>query len=128
MIILIDSGNSRLKVGWLDATNPDMPREPAAVAFDGLDLNALDDWLAALPRPPRRALGVNVAGVARGDAIAAILQKHGCPVNWSPSQATTLGLVNSYRTLSFAFTAGRGARFMAPSRHGASGMERMAGM
>ena len=31
MIILIDSGNSRLKVGWLDPSSPDMPREPAAV-------------------------------------------------------------------------------------------------
>ena len=65
MIILIDSGNSRLKVGWLDASNPDMPREPAAVAFDGLDLAALDRWLDGLPRRPLRALGVNVAGDAR---------------------------------------------------------------
>ena len=48
MIILIDSGNSRLKVGWLDASNPDMPREPAAVAFDGLDGGAgpLAGWPA----------------------------------------------------------------------------------
>ena len=86
MIILIDSGNSRLKVGWLDASNPDMPREPAVVAFDGLDLDALDSWLAGLPQAPRRALGVNVAGAARGDAIAAILQKRGCAVTWSPSR------------------------------------------
>lgn len=57
MIILIDSGNSRLKVGWLDPSSPDMPREPAAVAFDGLDLDALDRWLAALPQRPSRALG-----------------------------------------------------------------------
>ena len=97
MIILIDSGNSRLKVGWLDAANPDTPREPAAVAFEGVDLDALDRWLAALPRRPAHALGVNVAGEARGLAIAAILEKHGCAMTWSPSQASTLGLVNSYR-------------------------------
>ena len=78
MIILIDSGNSRLKVGWLDPSSPDMPREPAAVAFDGLDLDALDRWLAALPQRPSRALGVNVAGAERGAAIAATLQRHGC--------------------------------------------------
>ena len=42
-----------------------MPREPAAVAFDGLDLAALDRWLDGLPRRPLRALGVNVAGDAR---------------------------------------------------------------
>ncbi|WYX28669.1 type III pantothenate kinase [Achromobacter denitrificans] len=97
MIILIDSGNSRLKVGWLDAANPATPREPAAVAFEGVDLDALDRWLAALPRRPAHALGVNVAGEARGLAIAAILEKHGCAMTWSPSQASTLGLANSYR-------------------------------
>lgn len=98
MIILIDSGNSRLKVGWLDPSSPDMPREPAAVAFDGLDLDALDRWLAALPQRPSRALGVNVAGAERGAAISAILQRHGCAVTWASSQATTLGLVNRYKT------------------------------
>lgn len=98
MIILIDSGNSRLKVGWLDPSSPDMPREPAAVAFDGLDLDALDRWLAALPQRPSRALGVNVAGAERGAAIAATLQRHDCAVTWATSQATTLGLVNHYKT------------------------------
>ena len=98
MIILIDSGNSRLKVGWLDPSSPDMPREPAAVAFDGLDLDALDRWLAALPQRPSRALGVNVAGAERGAAISTILQRHGCAVTWATSQATTLGLVNHYKT------------------------------
>lgn len=97
MIILIDSGNSRLKVGWLDPASPDMPREPATVAFDGLDLDALDRWLTALPRRPSRALGVNVAGADRGAAIAGVLQRHGCAVAWATSQPTTLGLVNCYK-------------------------------
>ncbi|KOF53921.1 pantothenate kinase [Achromobacter sp. DMS1] len=97
MIILIDSGNSRLKVGWLDDSRPAGRREAAVAAFDGLDLDALDRWLGSLPQPPRRAVGVNVAGEARGQAIAAILQRHGCRVDWSRSQASTLGLTNSYR-------------------------------
>ncbi len=54
MIILIDSGNSRLKVGWLDPSSPDMPREPAAVAFDGLD-RSIDARISRL----RRKLGDN---------------------------------------------------------------------
>ena len=93
MIILIDSGNSRLKVGWLDAR---AQREPAAVVFDNMDLDALGDWLVTLPRPPRLALGVNVAGTQRGAAIHAALQRHGCQVNWIPAQASTQNLINSY--------------------------------
>ena len=96
MILLIDSGNSRLKVGWRDPSDTRQPREPAAVAFDNLDPHALGDWLAGLSRKPRRAVGVNVAGQARGDAIAEVLGRHGCRVDWLRAQARTLGLVNGY--------------------------------
>ena len=41
--------------------------------------------------PPLRALGVNVAGDARGAAIAEILLKRGCAVTWARSQPSTLG-------------------------------------
>src|SRR3546814_5818710 len=73
MILLIDSGNSRLKVGWLDGAT----REPAAIAFDNLDPHALGDWLGTLARKPVLALGVNVAGAERGEGIRAALAGHG---------------------------------------------------
>lgn len=63
MILLIDSGNSRLKLGWLDPRTG--AREPEPVAFDNLDLRALGAWLQALADKPTRAIGVNVAGPAR---------------------------------------------------------------
>lgn len=93
MILLIDSGNSRLKVGWLDAP---AAREPAAVAFDNLDPNALGDWLGTLGRTPELALGVNVAGPERGAGIRAALARHGCPVHWVTSRARLLHLRNGY--------------------------------
>lgn len=96
MILLIDSGNSRLKVGWLDPGDPLHPREPAAVAFDNLDPHSLGEWLAALPRKPDRAVGVNVAGQVRGEAIAQVLRPHGCSVAWLRAEARTLGLSNGY--------------------------------
>jgi len=96
MILLIDSGNSRLKVGWLDPDHPDGPREPAAIAFETLDPDALGDWLGTLARRPALALGVNVAGAARGDGIGAALARHGCPVHWITSRAELLGLRNRY--------------------------------
>jgi len=96
MILLIDSGNSRLKVGWLDAAHPQAAREPAAVAFDNLDPDALGDWLGTLARTPTLALGVNVAGGERGEGIRAALARHGCPVHWITSRAELLGLRNRY--------------------------------
>ena len=81
MIILIDSGNSRLKVGWLDASNPDMPREPAAVAFDGLDLAALDRWLDGLPR--RAARPGRERGRRRAARPLPRSCSRGCAVTWA---------------------------------------------
>ena len=95
MILLIDSGNSRLKVGWLDAQAPNA-RESSAVAFDNLDPDALGDWLGTLARKPVLALGVNVAGAERGDGIRAALARHGCPVHWITSRPQLLGLHNRY--------------------------------
>lgn len=93
MILLIDSGNSRLKVGWFDPSDP--RRDAIVTAFDNLDTDALRDWLAVQPRSPQRAVGVNVAGQARGAAIAAALPA-GCPVAWLHAQPRALGLVNGY--------------------------------
>ena len=97
MIILIDSGNSRLKAGWLDQTSAAAGREPRAVAFDNLDIKALGNWLSTLPQKPQRAVGVNVAGQQRGQVIAQELQSHGCQVQWISAQEQTLTLINGYQ-------------------------------
>ncbi|WP_171961912.1 type III pantothenate kinase [Bordetella trematum] len=95
MILLIDSGNSRLKVGWLDPLSGH--REAQAEAFDNLDLQALARWLPTLAVKPVRALGVNVAGQARGQDIAAILAASGCPMHWVQPQRDALGMTCAYR-------------------------------
>lgn len=97
MILLIDSGNSRLKAGWLAPTGTAVRREPHAVAFDNLDIKALGHWLSALPQTPHHAVGVNVAGAQRGTAIALELQAHGCQIQWISAQAQTLNLINGYQ-------------------------------
>lgn len=96
MMLLIDSGNSRLKLGWL---NDDGQREAKPVAFDNLDLQALGQWLRALPRLPAQALGVNVAGQARGDAIAATLTECGCSIRWVRPERDVLGMSTAYRNV-----------------------------
>jgi len=95
MILLIDSGNSRLKAGLL----PDgaQRRLPATTVLDNADPQALTDWLQALPTKPTRAVGVNVAGAARGEAVARIVDHAcGCDTEWLTPQPKTLGLHNSY--------------------------------
>lgn len=93
LTLLIDSGNSRLKIGWLRA---DGAREPEPLAFDNLDFEALGRWLDTLPERPAQAVGVNVAGVARGQAIADTLARCGCAVQWQHSRRDALGLRNDY--------------------------------
>jgi len=97
MIILLDSGNSRIKLGWLDLQCALNAREPAARVVDTLESAALGQWIAALPSAPQGAIGVNVAGAPRAAAISALLRQHGCPVQWVSAQATTRGLINGYR-------------------------------
>lgn len=95
MKLLIDAGNTRLKLGWL---MPDGRREDSVGAFAHADVaRQLPAWLAHLPQPPRSAIGVNVSGAASGERIVAILQEQGCELHWQRARAQALGLHNGYR-------------------------------
>ncbi len=114
MDILIDSGNTRLKVGWVSGSAPGASAAGAsaagavdvasagaspsqvACAFDNNDTEAFAAWLDALPAAPRRALGSNVAGPERAAAIEAALARHGCAVTWITPRARALGLTSRY--------------------------------
>lgn len=94
MTILIDAGNTRVKLGWID---PDGIREPKveALAHDALEAK-LPDWLAALPARHASAIGVNVAGSEVGRSIERLLENAGCPLTWMNSAEEALGLSNGY--------------------------------
>jgi len=95
MIALIDIGNSRVKLGWLNTANG--ARETAPVALQGEDLAPqIQRWFAGLPARPVRALGVNVAAAARTRQIEAAFAAHNCPVTWHKASANAIGLVNRY--------------------------------
>ena len=91
MIVLIDSGNTRLKVAVLRAGRAD-----AAVALDSADPAALERWLGSLPAPPQRAVGSNVAGLARAKAIEAALRQYRCVTQWVRPRTQALGLTSRY--------------------------------
>ena len=95
MKLLIDAGNTRVKLGWL---LPDGSRERQVGAFAHADIpDGLPHWLRTLPMRPRAALGVNVGGKVLGEAIAGILEREiACPMHWQQSTTQALGLRNGY--------------------------------
>ncbi|NYT64283.1 type III pantothenate kinase [Alcaligenaceae bacterium] len=95
MILLIDAGNTRIKIGWLNANGQ---RETSAFAVAHADLaGSLPGWLAQLASPPMAALGVNVAGTGIGLALETILrQQCACNIRWITSQKSAAGLRNTY--------------------------------
>lgn len=102
MMLLLDSGNSRLKATLVtrDAAGVwQYAGEPVALAHNTV-ATALPAWLASLPRQPLQgAIGVNVAGVLAAERIAAVLLAHGIyTIDWQTPGDTTLGLRNGYRT------------------------------
>lgn len=91
--ILIDSGNTRLKVGVVGGT---CDANLHAHALDNDDIRGLKNWLGTLSGVPVAALGTNVAGPARAAAIEAALGDIHCPVRWIVPQAHAYGLTSRY--------------------------------
>lgn len=95
MIVLIDAGNTRLKLGWIDPGTGRRESHPLAISHH--DLHRLAGWLDQLSPEPRAALGVNVAGKALADALDELLRlRCGRPVSWISGQAQAAGVRNAY--------------------------------
>jgi type III pantothenate kinase len=114
MLLLVDAGNTRVK--WAIAVDGAAPGEWVAHgAAAHADLDSLGAAWAA--HAPTRAIVSNVAGVALGERLAALL-----PVapSWFVSRAELAGLRNRYRDPSRLgadrFAAALGARALAPGR------------
>jgi len=93
MMLLVDIGNSRVKLGWLDRQSGARESEPLAVAHD--QLQAVQTWLQGLAHSPVAAIGANVAGV---QLAARVRDALGLPVNWIHSSACAAGVRNGYTT------------------------------
>src|SRR3546814_700167 len=97
MKALIDVGNTRMKLGWVDSATG--RRESHALALGHHDLPQLAGWLEQLTPAPLGALGVNVAGKAMAAALDALfLGRYGQPVRWITGQAQAGGVRNAYDT------------------------------
>ncbi|MFW7343313.1 type III pantothenate kinase [Pollutimonas sp. H1-120] len=97
MIVLIDAGNTRLKLGWVDPGTGRRESHPLAMSHH--DLHQLAAWLDQLTPKPRAALGVNVAGKALADALDELFRlRCGRSVSWISGQAQATGVRNAYDT------------------------------
>ena len=92
MRLLIDAGNTRIKLDLMEAAS--RTRASRVFAFTPDELDAARDWLAALPGRPNRVLGVNVAGDAVAGLLESLIER---PIEWVKSSEQALGVRNGYR-------------------------------
>lgn len=97
MIVLLDVGNSRIKLGWY---HPSLGRETAVHAIALSPRSQLPEllttWFTRLPIQPREAYGVNVAGAEVADLLEQAFQSVGCKLSWNTPCAFQLGIQNGY--------------------------------
>jgi len=103
MTLLIDSGNTRIKLGWCHPLSGARESQPVSVHADQVD--QLVVWLEAGQAPLQefaqqkgvQALGVNVAGPQVQAQIDAAVSRLGLgPVRWLQAQEQAFGLHNDY--------------------------------
>ncbi|VFR48039.1 Pantothenate kinase type III, CoaX-like [plant metagenome] len=99
MMLLVDAGNSRIKLGWRVAGQA---RAADVITLPHAELEQLPARMAAWPSAQagqrRRALGVNVAGDALGGRLQALLDQAGYMLEWIRPAPALLGLRNGYDT------------------------------
>ncbi len=93
MTLLLDAGNSRIKLGW---TRADGRLEPEVITLAHAQLDTLPERLAAWPAHGAAALGVNVAGAPMAARLQAMLAAAGHTLRWITPTAELLGLRNGY--------------------------------
>ena len=97
MLILLDVGNSRVKLGW---QHPSIGREPAVhvVTLNPLAQlsKQLEAWINSLPVRPVAARGVNVAGTVVAELIESVMVQAGCAMQWLQPTASLFGVQNRY--------------------------------
>lgn len=96
MKLLIDIGNTRIKVGWLKPAGGQ--RETLPLTLEHNAVGQFPAWLAQLDERPTAVLGVSVARPEVDAALDAILtQRYGLVTNWVRGQPLAAGVRNVYQ-------------------------------
>jgi type III pantothenate kinase len=95
MRILIDAGNTRVKLGWIRQATGE--RELQTLALEHNNVRKAQAWLAALPDRPQAAIGVNVAGQALAKELEHLVRStHGLQLAWVDGNTAVPEVVNLY--------------------------------
>lgn len=115
MILLIDAGNTRIKIGWLDIATG--RREDVALALRHADVAELALRTKQLAFTPIAAIGVNVAGQDVARDLAETLQRlHSLDIRWVHSRRMAGGITNAYEVAE-QLGADRWVSMMGLARH-----------
>lgn len=94
-VALIDIGNTRMKIGWVDRITG--TREHSALALEHNGVDQMRAWFDHEQVKPRAAIGVNVAGPRKAQAINDLfLHTYDSPVRWLHSEPWTAHVLNCY--------------------------------
>ncbi|MGB6105319.1 MAG: type III pantothenate kinase [Pusillimonas sp.] len=97
MMLLIDAGNTRIKIGWFKPLTGQRESRPLALGHDAI--GQLPAWLAQLDERPTGALGVSVALPDIAAALDATLaQRYGLTIDWIHGQPQAAGVRNAYQS------------------------------
>jgi type III pantothenate kinase len=95
MIVLVDVGNTRIKLGWIRVQTGE--RERTALTLAHGDVGLISAWLNELDPTPTCAVGVNVAGAVMASTIDAVFQRDfPFKVRWICGQPEMAGVRNAY--------------------------------
>lgn len=97
MYVLVDIGNTRVKLGLVDTNS--RTRLPLTLACPHTDLSPIGTWLAQhLTQTATGAIGVNVASEALAAQVQALLHAHGIPnIHWQTGDTPYQRLKNRYQ-------------------------------
>ena len=97
MMLLIDSGNSRIKLGIAQEQADEGLPQLVTAALDNRDMPGVQTWLSARSELLTQAWGVNVAGPEQQQRIERMLADQGITIRWQRAQIRTGWLRNGYR-------------------------------
>src|SRR5690554_3859387 len=94
-VALIDIGNTRMKIGWADLASG--KRETTALALEHKNLDKLVVWFEEQNFRPDRAVGVNVAGPHKAQAVEHLfLNTFKVSTQWLNSPLQAAHVLNRY--------------------------------
>ncbi len=101
MRLLLDAGNTRVKLSWMSLNA--QARAPVVAAFGYDEMAALGAWVAALPERPLEVWAAGVVDSARMVQLEQLLSAAsgaqtavGLPVHWQQSQTYAAGVRSEY--------------------------------